>query len=86
MIDEVQELYPDTNSGQTVKRLTVHAARNTIAGVHVMIMGLRGFETIRFSETGGSGIQGFDKYSKDVTTYRTARRLLLDAVDTYTQE
>jgi hypothetical protein len=31
-------------------------------------------------------LQAFDKYSKDVATYRTARKLLLDAVDTYTQE
>jgi hypothetical protein len=31
-------------------------------------------------------LQSFDKYSKDVATYRSARRLLLDAVDKYTQE
>ncbi len=55
LIDEVQELYPDTNAGQPAKQLTVHAARNTIAGAHVLITGLRGSETIRFSETGSSG-------------------------------
>jgi len=26
-------------------------------------------------------VQGFDKYIKDVTAYRAARELLLDAVD-----
>jgi hypothetical protein len=31
-------------------------------------------------------LQAFDKYSKDIATYRTARKLLLDAVDTYTGE
>ena len=31
-------------------------------------------------------VQGFDKYSKDVAAYRGARKLLLDAVDEYTQE
>lgn len=31
----------------------------------------------------GRVVQGFDKYSKDVAEYRTARKLLLDAVDAY---
>jgi hypothetical protein len=31
-------------------------------------------------------VQGFDKYSTDVAEYRTARGLLLDAVDEYTKE
>ncbi len=31
-------------------------------------------------------LQGFDKYNKDVAAYRTARNLLLDAVDQYTHE
>jgi hypothetical protein len=31
-------------------------------------------------------LQGFDRYSKDIATYRTTRKLLLEAVDTYTQE
>lgn len=29
-------------------------------------------------------VQGFDKYSKDVTVYRAAKKSLLDAVDKYT--
>ena len=31
-------------------------------------------------------LQAFDRYSKDIATYRTARNLLLDAVDRYTLE
>ena len=31
-------------------------------------------------------VRGFDEYSKDVTTYRTARELLLIEVDKYAQE
>jgi hypothetical protein len=31
-------------------------------------------------------VQGFDKYSTDVASYRTAKTLLLDAVDEYTSE
>jgi hypothetical protein len=31
-------------------------------------------------------VQGFDKYSKDVAAYRTARELLLDAVDEYARD
>ena len=55
LIDEVQELYPDSQLDPPVKRLVVHAARNTIAGVHVMITGLRRRETIRFAESDISG-------------------------------
>jgi hypothetical protein len=55
LIDEVQEIYPDTKLDHPVKRLTVHAARNTIAGAHVMITGLQGTETIRFSESDNGG-------------------------------
>jgi hypothetical protein len=55
LVDEVQEIYPDTKLEQPVKRLTVHAARNTLAGVHVMITGLQGTEKIRFSESGAGG-------------------------------
>jgi hypothetical protein len=57
LIDEVQELYPDTQLDHPVKRITVHAARNTRASVHVMITGLQGTETIRFSESDASGRQ-----------------------------
>jgi hypothetical protein len=55
LIDEVQELFPDTQLGEPVKRLVVHTARNTIAGVHVMITGLRGTEKIRFAESDTTG-------------------------------
>lgn len=55
LIDEVQEIFPDTKLDQPVKQLAVHAARNTIAGVHVMISGLKGTETIAFSESGQRG-------------------------------
>ena len=55
LIDEVQEFYPDTKLDQPVKRLTMHAARNTRASVHVMITGLKGTETIRFSESDKNG-------------------------------
>jgi hypothetical protein len=55
LVDEVQEFYPDTKLDQPVKRLKVHAARNTRASVHVMITGLQGNETIKFSESGRNG-------------------------------
>ncbi|OGU26425.1 MAG: hypothetical protein A2X66_00075 [Ignavibacteria bacterium GWA2_54_16] len=55
LIDEVLELFPDTKLNQPVKRLTVHTARNTIVGVHVMMTGLQGTERIRFSESGRNG-------------------------------
>ena len=55
LIDEVQELFPDSKLDHPVKTLTVHAARNTIAGVHIMITDLRGTETIRFSEESEAG-------------------------------
>ena len=56
LIDEVQEFYPDTKLDQPVKQLTEHAARNTIAGVHIMITGLQGTEKIGFSESDGNGM------------------------------
>jgi hypothetical protein len=49
LFDETQELYPDTELSQPVKRLTVDAARNSIVGVHVLVGGLKGNETVRFS-------------------------------------
>lgn len=55
LIDEAQEIFPDTKLERPVKRLTVDAARNTIAGVHVMITGLLGTEIIAFSETDSAG-------------------------------
>lgn len=55
LIDEVLELFPDTKPDQPVKRLTVHTARNTIVGVHVMMTGLQGTENIKFSGSGRNG-------------------------------
>ena len=52
LIDEVLEIYPDGRMDHPAKTITIHAARNTIAGVHVMITGLRGTESIRFAESG----------------------------------
>jgi hypothetical protein len=49
LFDELQELYPDTNLDQPVKMLTVHAARNSIASVHLMVSGLQGTEKIGFT-------------------------------------
>jgi hypothetical protein len=55
LVDEVQELFPDTPLDPPVKRLVLHAARNTAAGVHVLITGIRGTEKITFSESDGTG-------------------------------
>ena len=55
LFDEVQELFPDTKLDPAVRRLVVHAPRNTVAGVHVLITGLQGTETIAFSESDETG-------------------------------
>lgn len=55
LFDEAQELFPDMTLAQPVKRLDVDAPRNTVAGVHVMISGLQGTETIAFSESDNTG-------------------------------
>jgi hypothetical protein len=55
LVDEVQELFPDTRLDPPVKRLLLHAPRNTAAGVHVLITGLIGTEKITFSELDGTG-------------------------------
>lgn len=55
LIDEVQELFPDSTLDRPAKRLTVHTARNTIAGAHVLITGLGGKTTVRFAEVGSNG-------------------------------
>jgi hypothetical protein len=55
LFDEVQELFPDTQLDQPVKRLRVHSPRNTVASVHVMITGLQGTERIAFSELDETG-------------------------------
>lgn len=49
LVDDTLELFPDTKLENPAKRLTIESARNTIAGVHVLIHGLQGGETIRFS-------------------------------------
>jgi hypothetical protein len=55
LVDEARELFPDTHLDRPVKRYAVHAPRNTVAAVHVLITGLRGTETISFSESGEQG-------------------------------
>jgi hypothetical protein len=55
LVDEVQELFPDTKLHQPVKRLSLHTPRNTVVGVHVMITGLQGTERIAFSESDEDG-------------------------------
>jgi len=55
LIDEAQELFPDTKLDQPVKRLVVHSPRNTVASVHVMITGLQGTERISFSQSDQTG-------------------------------
>ncbi len=46
LFDELQELYPDTKLDHPVTRLSVDAARNTIASAHLMVTGLQGTEKI----------------------------------------
>ncbi len=55
LIDEAQELFPDTKLDQPVKRLVVHSPRNSVASVHVMITGLQGTERISFSQSDQTG-------------------------------
>ncbi|HOX84506.1 MAG TPA: DUF4091 domain-containing protein [bacterium] len=55
LIDEVQELFPDTRLDRPVKKLIVHTARNTLASVHVLVTGLQGTETIAFAESDAAG-------------------------------
>jgi hypothetical protein len=55
LVDETQELYPDTRLDAPAKRLEVHTPRNTFVAVHVMITGLRGTEEISFSELDKAG-------------------------------
>ncbi len=55
LVDEAQELFPDTKLEPPVKRLEVHTPRNTVAAVHVMITGLTGKEKIAFSESDENG-------------------------------
>jgi hypothetical protein len=55
LVDEAQELFPDTKLEPPLKRLEVHTPRNTVAAVHVMITGLAGTEKIAFSESDEKG-------------------------------
>ena len=55
LFDELQELYPDTKLNQPVKRLSVEAARNTIASAHLMVAGLQGTEKISFTVSDDRG-------------------------------
>ena len=65
LIDEVHELFPDTKLDRPATHMMVHAARNTVAGVLVLITGLQGTEIIHFSESDGDG-----KPTKGVQWYR----------------
>jgi hypothetical protein len=64
LIDEVKELFPDTKLDRPVTRLTVDVPRNSIAGVHVMITGLRGSEKIglKVSDDRGASTPGVRWY------------------------
>ncbi len=55
LFDEAQELFPDTKLDHPVKWLSLPMPRNTFAGVHVMIAGLRGAERLSFSESDATG-------------------------------
>jgi hypothetical protein len=55
LFDELQELYPDMKLDQPVKRLTVHAARNSHASVHLMVTGLHGTEKISLTVSNDRG-------------------------------
>lgn len=55
LVDEVQEIFPDEFPKKTVLRLDEEVARNTIAGVHVLIAGLQGTESVTFSASGPDG-------------------------------
>lgn len=51
LIDETQEFFPDTPADATVRQLTVHAARNTLAGVHVFLTGVTPGRPVQISAT-----------------------------------
>lgn len=55
LVDEVKEIFPDRFPNQAVHRLDEDVARNTIAGVHVLIAGLQGTESLAFSVVGPDG-------------------------------
>ena len=40
LIDETQEFFPDSRLDQPARELTVHVARRTLAGVHVLVTGV----------------------------------------------
>ena len=56
LFDELQELYPDTKLNQPVNRLSVDAARNTIASVHLMLTGLQRTKKISFAVSDDRGM------------------------------
>jgi hypothetical protein len=55
LVDEVKELFPDTRLKEPLKRLTVHAPRNSTAAVHVMITGLHAGQPVQFAVSGKDG-------------------------------
>jgi hypothetical protein len=60
LVDEVKELFPDTRLDHAQKRVVVHVARNSIAGVHVMVTGLHAGESVQFAvaDKNGKAVEG----------------------------
>jgi hypothetical protein len=50
LVDETQEFFPDSPP-PTIREVTLHAARGTLAGVHVFATGLTPGATVRFAAT-----------------------------------
>lgn len=51
LLDEAQEFFPDTQLDAPVRQLTVHAARNTLAGVHVFLRGVTPGRPVQLAAT-----------------------------------
>jgi hypothetical protein len=55
LVDEAQEIFPDPTPGTTARRFTVHAARNTLAGVSVLVHGLTPGRPVRLAAARDDG-------------------------------
>lgn len=55
LVDELKELYPDSRLSSPAKKLSVQTARGTIAGVHVLINGLRPSQPLQFYVANDNG-------------------------------
>jgi hypothetical protein len=55
LFDELQELYPDSKLDHPVTRISVDAARNSVASVNVMVTGLQGADKIAFAVSNDDG-------------------------------